>query len=260
MTSLNGKVILITGASAGIGRRLVEVLTSDEHAAVVIGCARRLDALEQLQSSLANPSRFTPMQCDVSAPDELRRMFDAIEQRFERLDICICNAGMSRRGSILERSNDDFLAEFQVNVLAACICARDSYRLMRRRGGDQASGHLLFVNSVSGHRVDRDSDFHYYAGTKHMLHAIAWGVRQELRQLKSPIRVTSVCPGVVDTEFALSTYSLPADYREKFEQSERFGIRVLDADDVVRSIVFALTQPAHVEMNDIVLRPIDEED
>jgi NADP-dependent 3-hydroxy acid dehydrogenase YdfG len=132
----------------------------------------------------------------------------------------------------------------ETNVLGLLIATREAIQDMERRG---VAGHVVHVSSMAGHRVP-GPDSAVYAGTKFAVRAITEGLRQELRARKSPIRVSCVSPGYVATEFAQVFVGPGAEPPPP-------GIRQLDADDVARAILWALSQPPHVEVHDVLVRP-----
>src|SRR5262249_50184430 len=132
----------------------------------------------------------------------------------------------------------------ETNVLGLLVATREAIQDMERRG---VAGQIVHVSSMAGHRVP-GADSAVYAGTKFAVRAITEGLRQELRARKSPIRVSSLSPGYVETEFA-HVFAGPGAAPAKQE------IKVLEAEDVARAIVWVLSQPPHVEIHDVLVRP-----
>ena len=134
-----------------------------------------------------------------------------------------------------------------VNVTALSICTREAIQLMNEKGIND--GHIVHVSSMSGHRVVPSSATHFYSATKFAVRALAEGLRQELRAMKSGIRVTLISPGVVETEFALRLQD-----REKGQQFYA-NSPAIKAEEIAQIVVNVLQMPAHVEINDVLVRP-----
>ena len=132
-----------------------------------------------------------------------------------------------------------------VNVLALCVCTREAVSDMRAAGD---RGHVIHISSMAGHRVPRRSGV--YSASKFAVRSLTEALRQELREAGSAVRVTAISPGFVETEFA-------ANYHQSEEAAHRTysQFRVLDAADVASAVSYALSQPEHVQIHDILLRP-----
>lgn len=242
---LKGRVALVTGASSGIGRAVAEALL--ERAVRVALLARRRDRLEDIA---AKHPREQVLVCpaDLRSEDEITSAFEAIRAVWGGVDILVNAAGLGRRAPLVSGSTDAWREMLEVNVLGLCICTRAALQDMRARGDD---GHVVHVSSMSGHRVPGGSGV--YAATKYAVRALTEGLRKELRELESKIRVTAVSPGFVETEFA-----------ERYHGSAKaaahtYGrFKVLQADDVASTILHALEAPAHVAIHDILMRPTEQ--
>ena len=134
-----------------------------------------------------------------------------------------------------------------VNVTALSVCTREAIQLMLSK--DISDGHIIHVSSISGHRVAPSPSTHFYSATKFAVRALAEGLRQELRAIKSGIRVTLISPGVVETEFALRLHD-----KEKGQQFYA-NSPAIKAKDIADIVINVLKMPAHVEINDVLIRP-----
>ena len=228
-------VLLITGASSGIGEATARHAAREGYR-VVLG-ARREDALRRIASELGGDERALAQRCDVSDWADVEGLAEAAVEHFGRLDAVFANAGFGARRGFLESSPEHWKAMLDTNVLGVALTIRATlpHVLATERG------HYVITGSVAGRRVLPGS---LYSASKWAAGAIAEALRQELRQMhdNTRVRVTLIAPGMVDTPF--------------FDQ--RPGSAALAADDVARAVVYALTQPAHVDLNELLVRPTSQ--
>ena len=241
MAVLEGRSVVVTGASSGIGAAVVRTLAA-EGARLTIG-ARRTDRLEALAHEIG-PERAAVVATDVRVEADVVRLIATARDRFGGVDALVNNAGLGRRAPVSSGSTAHWREMLDTNVLGLLIATREAIQDMERRG---VTGHVVNVSSMAGHRVP-GPDSAVYAGTKFAVRAITEGLRQELRARSSGIRVSCVSPGYVDTEFA-EVFVGPGGT----PQAPR--IMQLGAEDVAGAIVWILTQPAHVEVHDVLVRP-----
>ncbi|XP_060066601.1 dehydrogenase/reductase SDR family member 11-like [Ylistrum balloti] len=250
MERWTGRVALITGASVGIGAALAKKLV--QHGMKVIGCARNVQKIQDLADELkTEKGSLTAIKCDVSKEDEMLAMFAKVKADFGGVDICVCNAGLSHDAPILTGDTQQWREMLDVNVLGLAICSREAVKQMREKGVDD--GHLILLNSMSGHRIIHSSPGHFYTATKFMVTALTECLRQELNDLKSHIRVTSISPGMVYTEFQGRMF-------KDMSKGDQIctAYKTLEAGDVVDAIVYAIGTPGHVQVHDILLRPTEQ--
>jgi len=245
MGALDGRVAVVTGASSGIGAATARALAAA--GAKMIVSARRDDRLRALAAEIEGKGgEVEVVRADMRVEEEIRAIFEAAARRFGGTDVLVNNAGLGLAAPITTGETEQWRTMLDVNVLGLAIASREAIRNMERRG---AAGHVLHVSSMAAHRVP-SPDATMYAATKHAVRAITEGMRQELRAKKSPIRVTEISPGYVETEFA-EVFSGSAEVASK-----TYGrFKVLEAGDVARAIVWAVTQPPHVEVHDVLVRP-----
>jgi NADP-dependent 3-hydroxy acid dehydrogenase YdfG len=225
-------VLLITGASSGIGAATAR-RASEAGYRLVLG-ARREGELRKLARELGGEERAEARRCDVSDWADVEGLAEAAMERFGRIDAVFANAGFGAARGFLEESPEHWRAMIDTNVLGVALTIRAT--LLHVLDADR--GHYLITGSVAGTRVVPGS---LYSATKWAAGAIAGALRQELRQMRDnhSVRVTLISPGMVDTPF--------------FEQRPTSG--ALDADDIARAAIWALTQPDHVDVNELVVRP-----
>ncbi|KAK7506753.1 hypothetical protein BaRGS_00002228 [Batillaria attramentaria] len=253
MERLKGRVALVTGASAGIGYAVARALV--ERGMKVVGCARNVFSLQKLSEELkgqGQPGSLTAMTCDVSQENQVAAMFQQIRQdpNLGRVDVCINNAGLAHDAPLLTGQPSQWRHMFEVNVLGLLMCTKESFKLMQENNIDD--GHIILVNSTSGFEVPKRKAVHCYAATKFAVTAIREGVRNELRELKSHVRISQVCPGFVETEFA------PRYMGEAKGKAMYSSFQCLQPEDITSTILYILDAPLHVEVNDVMVRPTEE--
>jgi len=165
--------------------------------------------------------------------------------------VLVNNAGLGRGAPISSASSEPWREMLEVNVLGLAIATREAIRDMERRG---TAGHVVNVASMAAHRVP-GPESGMYAATKFAVRALTEGVRQELRAKQSAIRVSLVSPGYVATEFADVFAGRPGALEAL---QARLNVTMLEGDDVARAILWVVTQPPHVEVHDVLVRPTQQ--
>ena len=250
--NLAAAVVVVTGASSGIGRAVALELAADGIKLVV--CARRVDRLERIADEATARNAATEvlaLPCNLRDETDIHAMFGRIRARWGGVDILVNNAGLGRQASLLEGASDDWREMLDVNVLALCICTREAVSDMRRR---DVAGHVVHVSSMAGHRTPLESGI--YSATKYAVRALTEGLRRELREHDSPIRVSAVSPGFVETEFA-QVYA----HGDEAALERTYGrYAVLQPEDIASTIRFVLTAPPHMQVHDVLVRPTQQRD
>jgi NADP-dependent 3-hydroxy acid dehydrogenase YdfG len=223
-------VLVITGASTGIGAATAR--RAAEFGYRLVLAARSEDKLEQLADELGGESTALPVRCDVTDWDDQQALVATALDRFGRLDAYFANAGFGAKRGFLEESVEHWKSMIDTNVLGAALSIRASLPHFRERN----RGHMILTSSVAGRRALPGS---LYSATKHAVTAMGEALRQEVSD--TDIKVTLIEPGMVDTPFFESRPS-----------------GALEADDIARAVMFALTQPAHVDVNEVLVRPIHQ--
>jgi NADP-dependent 3-hydroxy acid dehydrogenase YdfG len=224
-------VLLITGASSGIGAATARRASAAGHR-LVLG-ARREDRLRDLALELGGPERAIAVACDVSEWEDDQALAQAGLDAFGRIDAVFANAGFGAQRGFLEESVEHWRSMVLTNVLGVAMTIRATLPHLLERG----TGHYVITGSVAGRRALPGS---LYSATKWAVTAIGEALRSELRQMhdNSGIRVTLIEPGMTDTEF--------------FDQRPS---NALADDDIARAVTFALAEPDHVDVNEILIRP-----
>jgi len=246
VAKLDGKVAVVTGASSGIGEATAEALAA-EGASVVVA-ARREERLADLSKRIeGNGGRVLAAACDVADEGQAHGLIQKAEEKFGRVDILVNNAGVMLLSTVGKGLSEEWRQMFDVNVLGLLYTTDAAMETMKRQGG----GHLVNISSVAGRKVTRDSSG-VYAGSKFAVGAISEGLRQEL--LEDNIRVTIVEPGAVATE--LADHITDEDAKESL--SGLLNLEILQAEDIANAIVYAVTQPERVSVNEILIRPTQQ--
>ena len=217
-------VLVITGASTGIGA--ATATRAVEFGYRVALAARSADKLEALAEELGGPERALALRCDVTSWDDQQALVAGTLEEFGRMDAYFANAGF------LEESVEHWKSMIDTNVYGAALSIRASLGHFR----SQNRGHLLLTSSIAGRRTLPGS---LYSATKHAVTAMGEALRAEVTE--SNIKVTLIEPGAVDTPFFDNPVS-----------------NALQADDIARAVMFAMTQPPHVDVNEILVRPIHQ--
>ncbi|KAJ3591215.1 hypothetical protein NHX12_009162 [Muraenolepis orangiensis] len=327
MDRWRGRVALVTGASSGIGAAVAKQLV--QHGMKVVGCARNYERIQELATE-CQQSGYTgllvPYKCDLSNEEEILSMFSAITKQHGGVDVCVNNAGLAYPDSLLSGKTSSWSTMLQVNVIAVAICTREAYRSMRERNVNDGhiininsmsghrvpasstvhfysatkyavtalteglrqelheantqiratvnvialsictreayqsmrernvnDGHIININSMSGHRVTPAADVHFYSATKYAVTALTEGLRQELHEANTQIRATCISPGLVCTEF------LSRMYTQNPEKGSAFGsVKCLEAIDVSSAVMYVLSAPPHVQIGDIQMRHVEQ--
>jgi NADP-dependent 3-hydroxy acid dehydrogenase YdfG len=243
---LDGKVAVVTGASSGIGEATAEALAA-EGAAVVVA-ARRAERLEELVGRIEEGGgRALAVSCDVTDEEQAHALVGRAVEEFGSIDVLVNNAGVMLLSTVGKGLSDQWRQMFEVNVMGLLYATDAAIEHMKGQG----SGHLVNISSVAGRKVTRDSSG-VYAGTKFAVGAISEGLRQEL--LNDNIRVTIIEPGAVATE--LPDHITDEDAREGL--SGLLGLEILQAEDIANAIVYAVTQPERVSVNEVLIRPTQQ--
>jgi NADP-dependent 3-hydroxy acid dehydrogenase YdfG len=246
MAKLDGKVVVVTGASSGIGEATVRALAA-EGAAVVAG-ARRKERLDGLVEEVTQDGgKAIAVECDVTDEEQAHDLIQRAVEEFGSVDILVNNAGVMLLSTVGKGLSDQWRQMFEVNVMGLLYTTDAAIDVMKQQG----SGHLVNISSVAGRKVTRDSSG-VYAGTKFAVNAISEGLRQEL--LEDNIRVTIVEPGAVDTE--LPHHITDEDARESL--GGLLELERLQAVDIANAIAYAVTQPERVSVNEILIRPTQQ--
>jgi NADP-dependent 3-hydroxy acid dehydrogenase YdfG len=223
---MSDPVFLITGASSGIGAATARQAAQAGYRVVL--AARSADRLQELAAELGGEERALALECDVTEWDQQQAMVRSTLDRYGRLDVAFANAGFGAARGFLNETPEFWRSMVLTNVYGVALTIRATITPLK-----EARGHLLLTGSLAGRRALPGS---LYSATKWAVTAMGEAARLELND--TGVRVTLIEPGMVDTPF----FDNPGEGR-------------LEADDVARAVMFAVSQPPHVDVNEILVRP-----
>ncbi|HCX9769516.1 TPA: SDR family oxidoreductase [Staphylococcus aureus] len=231
MTVLTDKVAVVTGAGSGIGEAIATLL--HEEGAKVVLAGRNKEKLQNVANQLSQDS-VKVVPTDVTNKEEVDELIKIAQQTFGGLDIVINSAGQMLSSKITDYQVDEWDSMIDVNIKGTLYTAQAALPTML----EQSSGHLINIASISGFEVTKNSTI--YSATKAAVHTITQGLEKELA--KTGVKVTSISPGMVDT--AITAAYNPTDRKK------------LEPQDIAEAVLYALTQPKHVNVNEITVRPV----
>ena len=243
--NIEGKVVVITGASSGLGEATARMLSA-QGAVVVLG-ARRVDRIEALAKELSDAGgKALALRTDVTRAADVQRLVDAAVEKFGRVDVLVNNAGLMPSSPLERLKIDDWDRMIDVNIKGVLYGIAAALPHMKAQKG----GHIVNVSSVAGHKVRAGTAV--YSATKHAVRVLTEGLRQEVKPYD--IRTTIVSPGAVATE-------LPDSITESDVQAgvKAFYEIAIPVDSFARAVVYALSQPDDVDINEILFRPTKQE-
>ncbi len=241
---LRDKIAFITGASSGIGEATARAFAA--HGAKLLLCARRLDVLQAMEAELRDlgaPDVFC-FELDVQDRDEVEGTINTLPDSWNQIDILVNNAGLSRGlNKLWEDDVQNWEEMIDTNVKGLLYVTRTVVPGMVQRG----RGHVINLGSIAGHITYPGG--HVYCASKAAERSISDGLRIDLNG--TPIRVTSIDPGLVETEFSNIRFRGDTDRAKKVYA----GLDPLTADDIAETIVWAATRPPHVEIQTVLITP-----
>jgi NADP-dependent 3-hydroxy acid dehydrogenase YdfG len=249
---LKGTVALVTGASSGIGEATARALAA--HGAAVALVARRKDRLDALAAgTLSSGGSALVLECDVTSEQQAKDAVDRTVSEFGRLDTLVNNAGVMLLGPVVGAPLSEWRQMVELNLLGVLYCAHAAlpHLLSAAEDGPRRVADMINVSSVAG-RVAREGRAVYNL-TKHGIGAFSESLRQEVT--RRHVRISLVEPGAVTTE--LAGHNRPEIL--EIMRSQFSGIQPLSAEDIADAILYIVTRPRHVAVNEILIRPTEQE-
>ena len=238
--TIQSKTVFITGASSGIGRATAIAFAAE--GAKVLLCARRIKRLGELQKSLKLQSHI--FQLDVRNRAEVDRAIDALPEEWKEIDILVNSAGLSRGlDKFQDALLDDWDEMIDTNVKGLLYVTRKIVPGMIERG----SGHIINIGSIAGHEVYPKGNV--YCASKFAVDAITRGLRLDL--VDTPLRVTTIDPGLVETEFSDVRFHGDTERAKTVYK----GLEPLHPEDIAETIVWCASRPDHVQIAEIIVLP-----
>lgn len=243
---IKDKVVVITGASSGLGEAAARLLSA-QGSSVVLG-ARRANRIQSIAEELtAIGGKALAITTDVTHYDQVKRLVDAAVQMYGRIDVMINNAGLMPHSPLERLKIDDWNRTIDVNIKGVLYGIAAALPYMKQ----QKSGHFINVSSVAGHKVTPAGAV--YAATKHAVRALSEGLRQEVKPYN--IRTTVISPGAVATELPDSITE--PDISENIHKF--YEALAIPAHSFAHAVAFAMSQPDDVDINEILFRPTRQE-
>lgn len=246
-----GKVAVVTGASAGIGAAIVEQLV--EEGLQVVGLARRVEAVEELAKKLTGKKgKLHAIKTDITKEEDILNAFKWIKANVGPIHILVNNAGIVQDNQLMTGETAKWRKTFDTNVLGLCIATREAVNSMI---DNKIDGHVIHINSVAGHRLFNFPGIDIYAASKHAVTALTETLRHEINHNKLKIKITSVSPGYVDTEILYVNKIVDAhpELRESLPKAP-----ALKSEDIADAVLYALSTPPHVQIHEIIIKPVGE--
>jgi NADP-dependent 3-hydroxy acid dehydrogenase YdfG len=243
---IEGKIVVITGASSGLGEATARLLSA-QGATVVLG-ARRTDRLQALADELKGKGgKALAAATDVTDFEQVKRLVQTAVQTYGRIDVMINNAGIMPRAPLERLNIADWDRTIDINIKGVLYGIAAALPHMKQ----QKSGHIINVSSVAGHKVG--PGFAVYAATKYAVRALSEGLRQEVKPYN--IRTTVISPGAVATELpgSVTEPDVAATVQKFYDEI------AIPADSFARVVAFAMSQPEDVDVNEILFRPTRQE-
>lgn len=237
------KIALITGATSGIGR--ATALRAAEIGYDLIITGRRQELLNELATEIRRQGReVLPLCFDIRKAEEVKKAVADLEEKWQNIAVLVNNAGLAVGTSpIQEGIIDDWERMIDTNVKGLLYITREIAPLMIRNN----NGHIVNIASIAGKEVYPGGNV--YCATKHAVDALSKAMRTDM--LKHNIKVTNIAPGMVETEFSIVRYKGDTEAAKNVYK----GMTPLTNEDIADTIIFAITRPAHVCLNDIVIMP-----
>lgn len=231
MNELNNKIAVVTGAGSGIGEAIATALGNNGVKVVLAG--RNTDKLNAVATQFEQ-GNVKVVATDVTDKREVQQLIDTAKDTFGRLDIVVNSAGQMKSSKITDYNVDDWDSMIDVNVKGTLYTIQSALPTLL----EQSSGHIINIASISGFEVTKGSAI--YSATKAAVHSITQGLEKELA--KTGVKVTSISPGMVETPLT--------------EHYDFNGRKKLEAQNIADAAIYALTQPSHVNVNEVTVRPV----
>ncbi|XP_069683488.1 dehydrogenase/reductase SDR family member 11-like [Periplaneta americana] len=240
MERWSGRVAVVTGASAGIGAAIAQELV--KKGLKVVGLARRVEPIEEVAKSLKSEAgQLYALKCDIRNESDIQEAFSWVKTNLGRVDILVNNAGCFTNHTLTDGPEETWKQIFDLDVLGLSICTKEALEIMKEKGVDD--GHIIHINSFLGHIVPPpELGLTMYSAAKHAVTALTEGLRRELVNTKSKIRVTSLSPGLVKTGSVSEDLLKVLPY--------------LVPQDLADAVVYILGTPPHVQIHELTMTGI----
>ncbi|XP_044763573.1 farnesol dehydrogenase-like [Coccinella septempunctata] len=251
MERWNGKIAVVTGASAGLGAAICRKLV--EEGINVVGFARRKELIDQLAEDIEgkNGAKLCGLKVDITNEDEIVKAFEYIAKNIGPVSILINNAGVAQLTTLIDGDTTKWKKVLDTNVLGLCIATREAVKMMRENNID---GHIVHMNSIAGHKVVPIPYTNVYSASKFAVTSLARTLSNELKALGSKIKVTSISPGYVETDIAKANGFLEDETMREIESKAPRMYPI----DIANAVLYVLGTPPHVEVTELTVQPVGE--
>jgi NADP+-dependent farnesol dehydrogenase len=248
MDRWRGKVAIVTGASAGIGAAIAEQLV--EEGLQVVGLARRVERVEEIAKKLqGKKGKLHAVKADISKEEDILKAFKWTSDNLGPVHILVNNAGIIQETNLIGGDTEKWKSIFDTNVMGLCIATREAVKIMQAKKID---GHIIHINSVLGHRVLPSPGGNVYPASKFAVTALTETLKHELRHLGLKIKITSVSPGIVETEFGRNAITDPKRIEEMKKHPK------LTSENVANAVLYVLSTPPDVQIPELTIQPMGE--
>ncbi|XP_030745973.1 farnesol dehydrogenase-like [Sitophilus oryzae] len=243
-----GKVAVVTGASAGIGVSIAEKLV--EHGMQVVGLARRKFLMDEHKNRWkSKKGTFHPIKCDVMEESDIVNAFEWIKKNLGPVSVLINNAGIGGYTTLINGDAAKWKAIFDTNVLGLCMATKEAINQMTE---SKINGHIIHMNSIAGFMIPFHPNANVYPASKHAVTALVETLRRELNLMKSKIKISDISPGLVNTEIA-----------DVYDSNSYLAKAVADpnnlkCEDIADAVIYILSTPPHVQIHELVIKPVNE--
>nr|XP_022902752.1 farnesol dehydrogenase-like [Onthophagus taurus]XP_022902753.1 farnesol dehydrogenase-like [Onthophagus taurus]XP_022902754.1 farnesol dehydrogenase-like [Onthophagus taurus]XP_022902755.1 farnesol dehydrogenase-like [Onthophagus taurus]XP_022902756.1 farnesol dehydrogenase-like [Onthophagus taurus]XP_022902757.1 farnesol dehydrogenase-like [Onthophagus taurus]XP_022902758.1 farnesol dehydrogenase-like [Onthophagus taurus] len=242
------KIAIVTGASSGIGAAIAQKLV--QGGLIVVGIARRVELIQTISEQLKNAKgNLIPFKADVTKEKDILALFEFVKTKLGPVHVLINNAGITRNTNLSDGDTSKWREILETNVLAPCVTTREAIRVMKKHA---IEGQIIHISSVLGHYVAHIPNLNMYPASKFAIRALTETLRQEFLAENVPIRVCTISPGPTDTEIN-KLHSNNGSFANIIDAMPK-----LKAEDVADAIVYVLSTPHHVQVQDIMIRPLGE--
>ncbi|CAH1118692.1 unnamed protein product [Phaedon cochleariae] len=219
----------------------------------IVGLARRKDRLEALAKKCeGKKGSFHPIQADVTKEEDILRSFQWTKDNLGPVSILINNAGTLRSGYLSEAKTEDWNTVLQLNVVGLSMATREALKVMKE---NDIKGHIIHINSVAGHKVlNLEGGSAMYVASKHAITSLTESLRMELSASGHKIKVTSISPGLVDTEIFTDEFRTSETYKNAVDNDSV----ILQTEDIADGVIFVLSTPPRVQIHELMIRPVGE--
>lgn len=250
MQKFYGKVAVVTGAAGGIGADICKELV--RHGMIVCAFSPKVDKVERIRATLFDvPGQLRPVNCDIRDEDAVKGSFDWINRTYGRVDVLVNSAEEISDSLLLDEGNTkDMLNIMHTIIIGTCLCTREAVKVMRKAN---VKGHIVNINSIFGHKINMSVPGvrpinGMFPACKYAVTAITECVRQELIYLQSDVKISSISPGLVDTDITTQATS----------NEMLTAMPKLQPRDVADALIYIITRPESVQIHDIILKPRGE--